>query len=622
MNYRGDDLDLRTPQGRTAPSEPSAEPQHFNGPRQRSGSGRADPIWVDDTVMAVSNHAFELARAHRSAQVRLEHLLHALCTLEAAAEYLEARGYRVTALRRESGLQIATEIPVQMANGSGAPRRSDELEAVLRGASERAGLRNAAASVDDLIDAMLDVGRDSAAISLLRRNIVRQQESAPPVYARPRVEKEPARERVRMPAGSSFIDEPSRVSRPDIDLASAETLQLQSSRIEQLETAVRQLHSDLISERKALQSDLLSERKAITSMLQDVQRQIAEQREDSLRTGHGAGAAGIERLKAIELTIDSRIAALEQTVQAAKGEGARNWSGLAERIRAFEAALTSQRPQDGDRLDARLAGIDQTIRDRLTETGLEIVQLGDRMKSLEDGQTALRALADQQLNQGLSVQSGAQQGIAGLLDRQRSEIAAMVTSAVAERVGALQPMLDRLTGEVSAAASPDRLRPMMATLDARQGEQARHMSAVAERIGALEHAMTGYVQKFAESAAAYDQDLGEIQQAMLKLNSNQQTLAGAIDQWRLDGSGDLGIISNRTQSLEQSFTQQLQAVRTLASRIDGLYRSAAERAEKRSRFWYWLLGTNHWIEASWPRRRGGAVEVHRPTPPAPPPPQR
>ena len=105
MSYRGEDLDLRTPQNVSA-SEIS------------SANTRVGPIWVDDTVLACTNH-----------------------------EALEARGVRVAALRRESATIIASEIPVGLPNGKGTPRRSDEFAEVLRLAAANAARRNAPASI-------------------------------------------------------------------------------------------------------------------------------------------------------------------------------------------------------------------------------------------------------------------------------------------------------------------------------------------------------------------------------------------------------------------------------------------------------------------------------------------
>ena len=92
MSYRGEDLDLRTPQTWSgAPADLAA----VSDPLSPRHGFRTTPLLVDETVLACSNHAFDIAVAHRAGEVRLEHLLHALTRIDAAAEALEARGVQI-----------------------------------------------------------------------------------------------------------------------------------------------------------------------------------------------------------------------------------------------------------------------------------------------------------------------------------------------------------------------------------------------------------------------------------------------------------------------------------------------------------------------------------------------
>ena len=173
MAYRGEDLDLRTPQTWSNPppdATGSADP-YLNGARSRAPYGRgSQPILVDDTVLACSNHAFDVAVAHRASEVRLEHLMHAMTRIDGASNALEGRGIRVAGLRRESATIIASEIPIGLGAGQGRPRRSDDLENVLRVASAIAYRRNGPANIDDVIDALLDMPSDVPGIALLARH--------------------------------------------------------------------------------------------------------------------------------------------------------------------------------------------------------------------------------------------------------------------------------------------------------------------------------------------------------------------------------------------------------------------------------------------------------------------
>src|SRR5262245_56159461 len=66
MPYKGGDLDLR-----------SASPT-FADAWGRGATADSHPIAVDELVLACCNRAYDVAHFHGSADVRLDHLLHAL----------------------------------------------------------------------------------------------------------------------------------------------------------------------------------------------------------------------------------------------------------------------------------------------------------------------------------------------------------------------------------------------------------------------------------------------------------------------------------------------------------------------------------------------------------------
>ena len=184
MDYRGQDLDLRTARWSASSTEPSGwreaapAPQPSSPPTPAAPAARASglrasgPIWVDDTLLACANQAFDIALAYRSAEVRLEHLVLAMTRVEAAAAALEGRGVRVVSLRRDSAVTIAGELPTASADAS--PRRSPELEDVLRLAASRASQAGRAASVDDVALVLGDVGGDLPGADLIVRHFPRR----------------------------------------------------------------------------------------------------------------------------------------------------------------------------------------------------------------------------------------------------------------------------------------------------------------------------------------------------------------------------------------------------------------------------------------------------------------
>ena len=122
MAYKGNDLDLR-------PARPSAPAREAPGAAERAAAAAgarpasADPIPVDDAVLACCNCAYDVARFHGSEDVRLEHLLHALTRVGAAAELLAELEIRVDTLRRETAVAIAAEMPAGLVACGEPPTR-------------------------------------------------------------------------------------------------------------------------------------------------------------------------------------------------------------------------------------------------------------------------------------------------------------------------------------------------------------------------------------------------------------------------------------------------------------------------------------------------------------------
>lgn len=606
MSYRGEDLDLRTPQTWNAGmADLAGEP--------RGGLRNSGPIWVDDTVLAVSNHAFDVALAHRSAEVRLEHLLHALTRIEAAAEALEARGVRVAALRRESATIIASEIPVGLPNGKGAPRRSDEFGDVLRMAAANAARRNAPASIEDLLYVLFEHA-ELPGLALLARHTVRPHREPETVRyaAEPRYVPAPkAIETVR------YAPEPMRTYR---DLSGSPTDSIQNSRLDALEQMVR-----------ALSSDLSNERQIVSGLLKDLSLQTQEQRTDQSRLqttieevinqSRGSVDAGLDQrindiaraLVKIESGLETRglggmmdrLSALESALNARLNDMARSWAVLSERLQVLEKSVRERPagalPLDladrlraavdltpiGNRLDiieeALLSADPRSKNDELTKA------LDERFKALEAqlvrglSSSGVNASRFDQLEGGV----GRIESLIGTFERQRGEMLHAM----------MQPVVERVSSFVGTA-------------QAQQGALGDALTKVVDRLGAVERALTAEIDTAAAKHQAYTQDLGEVHEAMMKLNQNQHTLAGSIDEWRKDAAGDLSVISNRLSHLDAENERPFETLKALSGHMDNMNKLMIERYHRRNRFWYWLFGTDDWIGASWPSQ-AAALETER-----------
>ncbi|MDZ4842625.1 MAG: hypothetical protein SH859_10875 [Hyphomicrobium aestuarii] len=701
MAYRGEDLDLRTPQTWGPPDMHGGE-SPSNG-RSRLTSSRA-PILVDEVVLACCNHAFDVAAAHRATDVRIEHLLHAMTRIDVATSALETRGLRVAGLRRESATIVASEIPIGLGSGQTRPRRSDDLELLLRAASNYAARRNAPANVDDVVDALLDMPSDIPGITLLARHGGRSARDRMPLR-----EASPSRDASTLRASTMALpplsrsglatdlrgdfdadrrtgrsndwsrSEPSR-DYPARDYAPREypardhtareylgssTDGIQNARIDQLETALR-----------ALTNELANERSAVSGIVLDLQRNLSTERDDTSRFRGGLdnrlGALEravldtrgsdevtgrlLDRLSSIEEAvldprqrvtpidlspIQDRLAQMERAVRETMADGGRLQTTLVDRLKQIERAveITNSKPVDVDGIINRLDIIEEAV---LSSDSSKVGEaLAERLRAMDDAMAAQRTAYQQAtaslaaeiktLTSSLAVQSGNAdrvqsltterlQALAAGFERQRAD----VLNGVGERLTTLaatidgrlqqaaQPLAERLTavatafdGRMQAATQP--LTERLGALDSQIKSQ---LAPMVQRLTALEAQLTQSVERTMELQTQHATELKEVHEALLKLNTNQHTLAGSIDQWRLDGVGDVSVIANRLASIETTITKPNELLQQLTTNVDNIGRATVERYHRRNRFWYWLFGTDDWLSASWPSQVA-AIETER-----------
>ncbi len=106
----------------------------------------------------------------------------------------------------------------------------------------------------------------------------------------------------------------------------------------------------------------------------------------------------------------------------------------------------------------------------------------------------------------------------------------------------------------------------------------------AKKLDVVETMLIQQSQSAAEGREASVQQLGEVHEAIVKLNANQHTLAGAIDQWRSGTVNDMNAISLRLALLDQDSELPLQRLEQISERMDGMHRATVERYHRRNRF--------------------------------------
>lgn len=538
MAYRGHDLDLRTSRASLRGSG-HGEGEHFgNGPRHGA-------ITVDETLLATCNHAYEAAVFHGSREVRLEHLIYALARVGAAAQILDELGIRPETLRREAALAIAAEIPSASAETRTDPISSEELEATLRRASDRAAERGAIAGVVDLLRAIVIASRDNATVALLSR-----ASSDPTKLERWR------EEALRRESHVPPITRPLHMPDPSPAIL---------ARIDALEQTMR-----------ALASDSGSERRSAVDLLRNVQDAVA-----SLSAAHANVMPALDRTDEVKSAIDTRVHDLSELVLA-----------LDERLAGLPQSDASAMPDVAARLDR--------LEQRFQDQGAEFLKLEQRFQ--EQGHELAKSVTP------------------ALAER----LSQLMTERLGEAETTLTRLADLATSPQFLAAPAAPLPPPDPVVVHVPAPATEPPAVLVEKLDGMELVVRSHLQSAEEQAKTHERDLHEVYEALVKLGSNQQTLANNLNTWRLDTSGDVSIVSNRLERLEQTvmeslarITAELQMLRpqiaalerpVVAPRQDLAFREE-EPEPGRWSFKRWLFGTSRVLSPTWERRNPGPVRT-------------
>jgi hypothetical protein len=563
MGYRGEDLDLRTPQATpgdvsiSQPAEPFVQPS-----RPRPSAPRAAPIWVDDILLDCCNHAYDVASAHRAPEVRLEHLIYALTRVDEAIETLEQRGVRVAGLRREAATVVATEIPVVGGTGKTTPRRAEAMEEALRLAAAHAYRRQAPASVGDLIHVLLDGGIELPTSLRSLPTTMRPLE--------PALEVETFRERVR--------NGPTRMQ-PMRSLAADYG---STSRIDAIEQSLRTLTMELANERKIL-----------SGVLQDLQRELMAQREDTSRLG------GITQDKFQSLFGD-RLNSLEQ------------------------AFLSNHSAPDTNAIEDRIGLLERALQGEISVTRAAVEALGERpevdlapiLTRLETMEAAAglererRAANTQALSEEIK-------SLALIVERQPAELPAIVTTPIIEHLNTQATARDAHHAAAIDAQSETNRR--LAALEeafnafASRAENAAS-SAARERVE-LRELLQSLAARHQEGVTSLSdsltEDFSEVHDGLTRIHSDHTALATTLDHEAEGAANAFAALTARIESLEMASIKPVAMLETLSATVDKMHKVTVEKYYRRNRFWYWLFGTDDWLAASWPSQSARIAEELR-----------
>jgi len=741
LAYRGDDLELKTPRaGRhDARDTRLVEIAAPSGPEWLSSAlieaeADGEEVWVDSTVLKCCNQAFELALAHRSSEVRLEHLVHAMTVVPDAVGALRDLGVSDATLRRESGIIIAHDIPTVTAHGHFAPATSDDMEDVLRHAAGRAYEHRSPVTIDDILQTLFDMTRDNPTRSLLSRHrsewSLREPADPPPRRYSP----EP-RERVRAPSSARYEDTHVNLDVPTV------TDSYQNSRIDTLERAVRELTEALTKREQPTapepeaparselgghangraQAQLPDE---LMGRLSDIEASVDRRFRELARTWNVLGdrlqtvedmllddegeqrtigndpafkelTAGLNRLRGLD-TLAARLERIEgvienlgrsdpsSAVEQKIADVDETFKRVLQRLDGLDRRLDSQSENSVDltpireRLDdlSRKAGerpnlhaelapmhhkIDQLSRLASERPGgpveADLTPLNSRLDLLErlvrdtaSGDVDLAPVSERldRLERTITERSASGIDYGPIMDRfkdveSRISDANLLAESLGDRIDAFDSNVDAYRAQVTqtSTALGNEIKAVASAVSAQHAAGERLYSLVSampagpvdfdmgEMVSAVSDRLQGplsdvrkvveadrqeqreqfeyLVNGLGKSAEDHRQDLTEVHEAMLKLNGNQQTLAQSMDRWRLDVSGDIGVLSSRLEQLESRVTSVTAAMPTqddgrveeLRTRLDQVSRVIERKEERRSGFLMWLFGTEDWWSDGW-----------------------
>lgn len=569
MVYKGEGLDLRISHGRGgfSRSQGVATLPTSEGwlARALDDAGAEAPIWVDDVVLHAVNMAYDLAVAHRTADVGLAHLIHALTLVDAAADVLHAYNIHVSTLRRDSAAVIAGETvggrrPVTM-----TPVPNEELSELLHLSAERAALRRSPVSTEDILDTLLDMKRDLSSRNLLSRHRLDWDL---------RVGEEPSpRERVRVSAGSH----PLGGGRADGSPTPTDTVQ--NTRIDALERAVRELSEDLVINRKTFAALVDEFRQGRASAIASDATHTVQGNGQGNGQAYAAPPPGDETLELDHDHVIDRLYLIERNVNEKFSELARTWAVLGQRLEVLEqmvaeraevgdpsgalavlpeklAALETrlaQQPQEGVRAEAlselgakldtmtgRLSAIDHRLSEAngADSAGAALVQFGPTLSVLPARLEELeRRLLSRAPSEG------------GEPSAEMHEMVEKIGSAFTALLERLDELEQRFDEPVSANLDVAPLTSGLKEIEARHGDTQLMIDAVDERVQKLEGVLDAQRAQIEQMSSALGGELSAVATAVSTHSGGGEGTLAAIQ----DGmSGVLEAVERRAGEMSQS----------------------------------------------------------------------
>jgi hypothetical protein len=264
-------------------------------------------------------------------------------------------------------------------------------------------------------------------------------------------------------------------------------------------------------------------------------------------------------------------------------------------LSADASARAGARPNMADALFKRLDSMEAALRALQTEIASERKAVAEALAQREEmlptaGIEQVQAVASE-------LESRISEAMTSFGDR-LSVIDKLPATENLAYMGARLDLIEKqLAGqgkEVAEAVSNALLEHL---IKAEEGKATPTVVEGSDRLAALEATIEGHLQRSDEASKTHEHSLAEIYEALVKLGTNQQTLASNLNTWRVESSGDIGIISNRLQEMERNAQDTL-------GRLDGQMQSMRHvtRSDERppfGSFKRWLYGTTSVLSGAW-----------------------
>ncbi len=262
-------------------------------------------------------------------------------------------------------------------------------------------------------------------------------------------------------------------------------------------------------------------------------------------------------------TLLSRLDLMEAALRALQTQVAGDRQALGNLLRDVQAGIEMLHSEGGHtEASDRVQAVESLLEAKLGDLDKSMGTLGKRLAGID--KIAAASETWQQLRTHL-------EGVEGRIGTQTLDVANRIADAFSERLDKTESGLLRL-----------------------QQETERHWSSNGERDIALETSVRAHLQGAEEAGKKHERDLGEVYQALVKLGANQQTLGDNFTAWRIETGGDIGIVSNRLQQLEQNM---LDLLGHLGAELQALRLELREGPSNRHGFKRWLYGTGNVLAA-------------------------